>query len=113
MGFFKNLFNGLKKTKDTLSQKLSMIFGKGELTDEFFEDLEAMLISSDMGVKTTNDIILDVKQKCKKSHIKTQEQFNDILRQSILDILNKGEKQDDKYPMAILVIGVNGVGKTT
>lgn len=113
MGFFKNLFNGLKKTKDTLSQKLSMIFGKGELTDEFFDDLESMLISSDMGVKTTNDIIADVKQKCKKSHIKTQEDFKDILRNSILEILDKGKQSEEKYPMAILVIGVNGVGKTT
>lgn len=113
MGFFKNLFNGLKKTKDTLAKKLSMIFGKGELTDEFFEDLEAILIGSDMGVQTTEEIIDDVKSKCKKSHIKTQDEFNAVLRQSVLDILNKGQKNDDVYPMAVLVIGVNGVGKTT
>lgn len=113
MGFFKNLFNGLKKTKDSLSQKLSMIFGKGELTDEFFEDLEAILIGSDMGVQTVEEIIDEVKIKCKKEHIKTQEQFTEILKQTILDILESGEKFEEEFPMAIMVIGVNGVGKTT
>ena len=113
MGFFKKLFGGLKKTKDALAKKLSMIFGKGELTDEFFDDLEAILIGSDMGVQTTQEIIDDVRKKCKKEHIKTQEQFSEILRQSILDILLSGEEPIDEYPMAILVIGVNGVGKTT
>ena len=113
MGFFRNLFNGLKKTKDTLAKKLSMIFGKGELTDEFFDDLEAILIGSDMGVQTTEQIIDEVRVKCKKSHIKTQEEFSNILKETILDILNQGETPEPKYPMAILVIGVNGVGKTT
>ena len=88
MGFFRNLFNGLKKTKDTLAKKLSMIFGKGELTDEFFDDLEAILIGSDMGVQTTEQIIDEVRAKCKKSHIKTQEEFSNILKETILDILN-------------------------
>ena len=113
MGFFKNLFTGLKKTKDNISKKLSMIFGKGELTDEFFEDLEAILIGADMGVQTTEEIIEDVRQKCKKAHIKTQEEFTNILKQSILDILNQGEVFKEEYPMALLIIGVNGVGKTT
>ena len=113
MGFFKNLFTGLKKTKDNISKKLSMIFGKGELTDEFFEDLEAILIGADMGVQTTEEIIDDVRKKCKKAHIKTQEEFTNILKQSILDILNQGEVFKEEYPMALLIIGVNGVGKTT
>ena len=113
MGFFKNLFNGLKKTKDAISKKLSMIFGNGELTDEFFEDLEAILIGSDMGVQTTEEIIDEVRQKCKKEHIKTQEEFSNILRESILDILSQGEEFENEYPMALLIIGVNGVGKTT
>ena len=113
MGFFKKMFGGLKKTKDSISKKLSMIFGKGELTDEFFEDLEAILIGSDMGVQTTEEIIEDVRAKCKKQHIKTQEEFSNILRESILDILNQGETFENDYPMALLIIGVNGVGKTT
>ena len=113
MGFFSKIFSGLKKTKDSFSNKLSMIFGKGELTDEFYEDLECILISSDMGVQTAGEIIAEVKQRCKKDRIKTQEEFKQILRQSILSILDSGEKFIENYPMAILVIGVNGVGKTT
>ena len=100
MGFFKNLFNGLKKTKETLSRKLSMIFGRGELTDDFFDDLEAILIGSDMGVQTTEEIIDDVRAKCKKSHIKTQNEFTEILKQSILDILESGVKA------TLMVVGV-------
>lgn len=113
MGFFQKLFGGLKKTKDSLAQKLSMIFGKGELTDDFFDDLEAMLISSDMGVETTNQIIEQVRQECKKAHIKTQDEFTKLLKQAILDILEQNEQQEETYPQIIMIIGVNGVGKTT
>jgi len=113
MGFFQKLFGGLKKTKDSLAQKLSMIFGKGELTDDFFDDLEAMLISSDMGVETTNQIIEQVRQECKKAHIKTQDEFTELLKQAILDILEQNEQQEETYPQIIMIIGVNGVGKTT
>lgn len=113
MGFFSKLFGGLKKTKAAFANKLSMIFGKGELTDEFFDDLEAILIGSDMGVQTTQDIIADVRQKCKKSHIKTQDEFKAILKESIANILESGKKFETEYPMAIMLIGVNGVGKTT
>ena len=113
MGFFQKIFGGLKKTKDTLSSKLSMIFGKGELTDEFFDDLEYVLISSDIGVETSNQIIEEVRAKCKKSRIKTQEEFKNILREVFLNILESGERFEPEYPMAIMIIGVNGVGKTT
>lgn len=113
MGFFNKIFSGLKKTKDSLSQKLSMIFGKGELTDEFFEDLEYTLISSDIGVETTSEIIEDVRQKCKKQKIKTQDDFKMVLRQAISKILNEVEPSEEVYPKAIMLLGVNGVGKTT
>ena len=113
MGFFKKIFGGLKKTKDSFAQKLSMIFGNGELTDEFFDDLEAILIGSDMGIDTTNEIIEQVRKECKKSHIKTQEEFTKILKQTIFDILEQGEQFEESYPEIIMIIGVNGVGKTT
>ena len=113
MGFFQKLFGGLKKTKNSLSQKLSMIFGKGELTDDFFDDLEAILISSDMGVESTEQIIEKVRAECKKKHIKTQEEFKEILRSTILEILEQSQEPKDEYPMIVMVIGVNGVGKTT
>ena len=113
MGFFSKIFAGLKKTKDSLSKKLSMIFGNGELDDDFFEELEYVLISADMGTATSNEIIQQVKAKCKKSKIKTQDEFKEVLKQTIYDILTNAEKPEDEYPMAIMMIGVNGVGKTT
>lgn len=113
MGIFDKIFSGLKKTKDSFAQKLSMIFGMGELTDEFFEDLEYCLISADIGVDTTAEIIEEVKQSCKKEKIKTQDEFKVILKQAILNILNNVELPDSEYPQAIMLLGVNGVGKTT
>ena len=113
MGFFSKIFAGLKKTKDSLSKKLSMIFGKGELTDDFFEDLEYALISSDMGVETTQVIICKVKATCKKQKIKTQDEFNQVLRNTIKEILLEVKQEKDEYPLALMLVGVNGVGKTT
>lgn len=113
MGFFSKIFAGLKKTKDSLSKKLSMIFGNGELTDEFFEDLEYALISSDIGVETAQLIIQKVRAICKKQKIKTQEEFNQVLRDTVKDILLETEQAKDEYPLALMLVGVNGVGKTT
>ena len=113
MGFFSKIFAGLKKTKDSLAKKLSMIFGKGELTDEFFEDLEYTLISSDIGVETTSVIIEDVRKNCKKQKIKTQEEFKNVLKQALKNILLDVKIPEDDYPKAIMLLGVNGVGKTT
>lgn len=113
MGFFSKIFAGLKKTKDSLSKKLSMIFGNGELTDDFFEELEYILISADMGTNSSNEIIERVKLKCKKEKIKTQTEFIQVLKQTIYEILTISEIPEDNYPMAIMMIGVNGVGKTT
>ena len=113
MGFFSKIFEGLKKTKNSLAQKLSMIFGSGELDDEFFEDLEYALISSDIGVETTAKIIANVKQECKKQKIKTQDEFKNVLKQAIKDILLAVDLPEEKYPTSIMLLGVNGVGKTT
>ena len=113
MGFFSKIFAGLKKTKDSLSKKLSMIFGNGELTDEFFEDLEYALISSDIGVETAQLIIQKVRAICKKQKIKTQEEFNQVLRDTVKDILLETEQAKDEYPLALMLVGVNGVCKTT
>ncbi len=113
MGFFSKIFAGLKKTKDSLAKKLSIIFGKGELTDEFFEDLEYTLISSDIGVETTSVIIEDVRKSCKKQKIKTQEEFKNVLKQALKNILLDVKIPEDDYPKAIMLLGVNGVGKTT
>lgn len=113
MGFFSKIFAGLKKTKDSLARKLSMIFGSGELTDEFFDDLEYSLISSDIGVETSAEIIKNVRATCKKQKIKTQEAFIKVLKDVIKQILQNVEQEEDNFPLSIMLLGVNGVGKTT
>lgn len=113
MGIFSKIFAGLKKTKDSISKKLSMIFGNGELDDDFFEELEFVLISADMGVETSEQIIRQVKEKCKKQKIKTQDEFNKVLKQTIYEILTSVEIETTRFPHVIMMVGVNGVGKTT
>lgn len=113
MGFFSKIFAGLKKTKDSLARKLSMIFGSGELTDEFFDDLEYSLISSDIGVETSAEIIKNVRTTCKKQKIKTQDEFIKVLKDAVKQILQNVEREEDSFPLSIMLLGVNGVGKTT
>ena len=111
MGLFSKLFGGLKKTKDAISAKLSMLF-HGELDDEFFEELEYVLISSDMGATAAEEIIDNVKKLAKKQKIKTEEDFKKLLKESMKEVLDI-EKEEEEFPTLITFVGVNGVGKTT
>lgn len=111
MGFFSKLFNGLKKTKDAISSKISYLF-KGELTDDFYEELEFALISSDMGVTAVEEIIGELKTIAKKKHIKQAEDLKQELRNVMAGML-KDDSDDITYPCLITFVGVNGVGKTT
>lgn len=111
MGLFSKLFSGLKKTKDALVSKLSGLFS-GELDDEFFEELEYVLISSDMGTDATEQIIENVRHLAKKKKVKTEEDFKELLRESMKDLLDI-ETEAIEFPTLITFVGVNGVGKTT
>ena len=113
MGFFSKLLNGLKKTKDSFVNKLTGLFGLGEINDEFYEELEFVLISSDIGAETTETIIQNLKQKIKKEKIYKAEDAKQVLKDVLVDILNTAPKYEWNYPQVILVVGVNGVGKTT
>lgn len=112
MGFFSKLFSGLKKTKDSIANKISQIF-VGELDDEFYEDLEYVLISSDIGAEATEEIIDEVKKLAKKEKIKTADDFKALLRTVMINILTEVEDEQLEYPALITFVGVNGVGKTT
>ena len=112
MGFFSKLFNGLKKTKDAIGSKISNVFKRSELNDEFYDDLEETLITSDVGVETTLYIIDELKSRSKKEHIKEVDKAKMILKDIMLEILDV-EKIDIQYPMIMTFVGVNGVGKTT
>lgn len=111
MGIFSKFFGALKKTKDAISKKISQIF-VGELDDDFYEDLEYVLVSSDISVEASSEIIENVKNLAKKQKVKTEEEFKNLLRQAMTEILNV-EDTEDTYPMLYTIVGVNGVGKTT
>ncbi|MGN0961168.1 MAG: signal recognition particle receptor subunit alpha, partial [Christensenellales bacterium] len=111
MGIFSKFFNALKKTKDAISKKISQIF-VGELDNDFYEELEFILVSSDIGVDASHEIVDNVKKLAKKEKIKTEEDFKIILRKAMAELLTFDEKQIE-YPALFTIVGVNGVGKTT
>lgn len=101
MGVFKNLF-----------KKLKYVFTKTELDDDFYDELEQTLISSDMGVETSEEIIDEFRETAKTQLVKDEETALKILRKLLIDKLN-ATNFEFKFPLIITVIGVNGVGKTT
>ena len=113
MGIFDKLFGALKKTKDNFSSKLRMLFAKNKLGDEFYEELEEILISSDVSVSTAEEVVDRVKQQAIGEKLKDEEYVTEILRKTLIDILEESEVEDLSYPCVIMLVGVNGVGKTT
>lgn len=111
MGFFKKLFGGLKKTAAAVANGITAIFTK-TFDDEFYEDLETVLLAADMGVAATEQIIADIKQVARSEKIKTEEELKARLADSIAAILGD-DTLDLPKPSVLLVVGVNGVGKTT
>jgi fused signal recognition particle receptor len=115
MGFFKKLFGGLKKTATAITQGIASIFVGKELNDEFYDDLTAVLLTADIGMEASERIIDDIKRVAKKQGIRTQEELKKALAESISGLLGGcAEKwQDINGTSVILIVGVNGVGKTT
>lgn len=111
MGIFSKFFGALKKTKDAISKKISQIF-VGELDDDFYEELEYVLVSSDIGTEASADIVESVKAMAKKRKIKTEEEFKEVLREAMAELLNLDSKEPEN-PTLYTIVGVNGVGKTT
>jgi len=113
MGFFKKLFGGLKKTATAITQGIASIFVGKELNDEFYDDLTAVLLSADIGMEASERIIDDIKRVAKKQGIRTQEELKSALANSISDLLGSSEEIAAESPSVLLIVGVNGVGKTT
>ena len=115
MGFFDKLKSGLTKTRDNIAKSFDNVFTPSEIDDDFYEELEELLIMSDMGVATTEKVIDDLKDKVKEQHIKSASQCKSVLMESIKDQMTLSEDAYDfeNGKAVILVIGVNGVGKTT
>ena len=112
MGFFKKIIDGLKKTKEKIDFKLNQLFKRGIFDDDFYEELEYILLSADIGEETTTDIIDELRDRMGKDRVSDPEQANRYLRNVLTDILGD-EKFTFSTPCVILVSGVNGVGKTT
>lgn len=115
-GFFKKLVAGLTKTRDNVVSGLNSIFhGFKKIDDEFYEELEETLIMGDLGVATTEKIIEDLKHKVKELKIKEPGECKELLVNSIREQMDLGENayEFENRKSVILIIGVNGVGKTT
>ena len=115
-GFFKKLISGLTKTRDNVVSGLNSIFhGFSKIDDDFYEELEEMLIMGDIGVATTEKIIDDLKAKVRELKIKEPLECKQLLIDSIKEQMNLGENayEYQNRKSVLLVIGVNGVGKTT
>ncbi|MBE7085651.1 MAG: signal recognition particle-docking protein FtsY [Clostridiales bacterium] len=113
MGIFGKLFGALKKTKDNFSGKLRTLFSKNKLGDEFYEELEEILISSDVSVSTAEEVVERVKAKAIEGRLKDEEYVTNLLRDILTEILEESEVEPPSYPCVIMLVGVNGVGKTT
>ena len=116
MGFFDKLKNGLNKTKSSFDEKINNVFSNFRKVDEdFLDELEEALIMSDIGIETSEKIISNLRDRIKKENIKDEEEVKQALRdemKKILDVTDVSLHLNTK-PSVILVVGVNGVGKTT
>ncbi len=116
MGFFDKLKQGLSKTKNSFDEKINNVFSNFRKVDEeLLQELEEALIMSDVGVETSIKIISNLREKIKKEKIETEEDVREALRKEIIEILDKVDNnlKLSTIPSVILVVGVNGVGKTT
>lgn len=113
MGVINKFLNSLKKTKQALSTNLGYLFQKNELDEDFYEELEFVLISSDISSDTVDFIINEIKSRTKLAKTKNALAAKNILKQILIEILEENKPIKINYPSVFLVVGVNGVGKTT
>ena len=115
-GFFSRLVEGLTKTRDSIVGGIDSVFsGFSAIDDDFYEEIEETLIMGDLGIQTTMAIVEDLRKKVKENHIKDPAECKDLLIASIKEQMDLGENayEFENRKSVVLVIGVNGVGKTT
>ena len=115
-GFFKRLVSGLTKTRDSIVSSIDSIFsGFSKIDEEFYEELEEVLIMGDLGVNATYAVLEDLREKVKAQHIKEPADCKQILIDSIKEQMRVEETayEFENRTSVVLIIGVNGVGKTT
>lgn len=112
MGIFNKISQGLKKTKENFARKIYELFKGRKLDDEFYDELESALISADIGITASEQIIEELKAQCFNEKITNSDDAKDLLKQIMVQQIDY-DIPEYEYPLVILVAGVNGVGKTT
>ena len=115
MGIFSKISKGLQKTRLSMAGAIdNVLHGVNEITDEMFDDLEEILVMGDVGVTTATEIIDRLRAKVAKDNLRNGEQVRKAIKEIVAELLDGGEQMEMiTMPSIILVIGVNGVGKTT
>lgn len=113
MGIFSKIKDALKKTKESLGGAIKSLFSRGKIGDEFYDELEEILISADISVTTAEETVEDLRAEVKKEKLKDEEYVISLLKDILEEKLTRAEVPKIEYPAVIMLIGVNGVGKTT
>ena len=113
MGIFKKIGNALRKTREAIARKIDSMLSHGELGDEFYDDLTDVLISCDIGVRTSMEIVDRLRLRARKNKIRNGDDVRKELKQILKEEFAALNQIEINYPAVITIIGVNGVGKTT
>ena len=113
MGFFSKIKDALKKTREGLSKALSSLFSKNKVGQEFYDELEEILISADISINTAEEVVEEIRAEAKHEKLKDKEFITNLLKDVLEERLTEPEIPELKYPAVSMLVGVNGVGKTT
>ena len=113
MGIFSKIKQALKKTREGLSKALSSLFSKNKVGQEFYDELEEILIGADISVTTAEEVVEEIRAEAKQEKLKDKEFITNLLKDVLEERLTEPEIPEIKYPAVIMLVGVNGVGKTT
>ena len=113
MGIFSKIANSLKKTKDKISDTFTRLFSIDRIGEEFYDELLDALISSDMSVTFAMDIVDRLRDEMIEGSVKDKDYVKSSLKSALISACEEVEEFDNEYPLVIMMVGVNGVGKTT
>lgn len=113
MGLIKSIKNAFKKTKEYFARRIDAMLSHGELNEDFYEELEELLISSDVGVSSSLEIVDNLRLYARKNKIRTADEVREALKLIVAEMFVDAKNYKFEYPCVITIVGVNGVGKTT